>query len=172
MAGDRRPLIERFWSYVDKHGPYDKGNLGRCWYWTGALGRDRGYMRIAGVKRPASHVAWFLRTGQWPTQLMLHKCDVPVCVRFSHLFQGTHKDNSQDMAKKGRGCKSHPHLSAANTSGFKGVHWDASKDCWIAKLSVRGCTQHIGRFEHAIQAAFAYDAAATEVLGMLAITNA
>lgn len=175
MGRDNRPLHVRFWSYVDKHGPYAKGNLGRCWYWTGALsfrnGEGRGRMRFAGTKRLASHVAWYLYTRQWPSQQVLHKCDNPACVRFSHLFQGNSKDNAQDRARKDRGGKAQ-RLSTRNVSGYKGVHWDSRKQKWIARISFRGVLHHLGAFKYALQAAFAYDAAATELLGMLAITNA
>jgi hypothetical protein len=37
--------------------------------------------------------------------MVLHRCDVRLCVRFSHLFLGTHQDNMSDMAAKGRGGK-------------------------------------------------------------------
>jgi hypothetical protein len=55
----------------------------------------------------ANRVAWFLTTGKWPKPFACHKCDNPMCVRFSHLFEGTHKKNMEDMAKKGR-CKGIP----------------------------------------------------------------
>ena len=48
--------------------------------------------------------AWIEAHGPIPrTTLVCHKCDNPACSRLSHLFIGSHKDNSQDMARKGRG---------------------------------------------------------------------
>jgi hypothetical protein len=50
----------------------------------------------------AHRYAWFLAHGEVPALQVLHACDVPNCVRPSHLFLGTPKDNSDDKIKKGR----------------------------------------------------------------------
>lgn len=47
-----------------------------------------------------------MSNGEIPDDLLVcHKCDNKPCVRPSHLFLGTVKDNSQDMLRKGRGNK-------------------------------------------------------------------
>jgi hypothetical protein len=99
-------LSERFWSRVNKHGsvPAHCPHLGICWAWTAGL-NSKGYGTLSANGRKsvlASHVAWFLETGEWPSENALHRCDNPVCVRFSHLFQGTQADNVADMIKKDR----------------------------------------------------------------------
>ena len=110
MRDRDKSLAERFWSKVDKSG--------KCWLWTGdavgAKGKAYGRLRANGVKTLASHVAWFLHTGVWPTLNVLHKCDNPPCVRFSHLFQGNTTINMQDMIAKGRAV--HPNGEANGQS--------------------------------------------------------
>lgn len=34
--------------------------------------------------------------------LVLHRCDNPPCINIDHLYLGTHKQNSQDMVRRGR----------------------------------------------------------------------
>ena len=52
--------------------------------------------------KQATHVSWYLHTGDWPTKHMCHKCDNPSCVNPHHLFEGTHQDNMDDKVRKGR----------------------------------------------------------------------
>src|SRR5712664_1832690 len=97
--------IERFWMKVDKDGPIPKlqPSLGQCWLWIGGY-NNKGYPTFYYEGSPvyAHRFAWFLKTGRWPKNNSLHKCDTPLCIRWSHLFDGTHKENTQDMIRKGR----------------------------------------------------------------------
>ena len=104
----KKPLAERFWSKVNKQGPILITKLGRCWEYTGAL--SNGYGSICVIEEDGTHrsevthrVAWFLATGTWPSEHILHKCDNKKCVRRSHHFEGTHGDNMRDMISKGKG---------------------------------------------------------------------
>jgi hypothetical protein len=101
----KQTVESRFWSHVDKHGPLLRPKLGRCWQWTGgAQARGRyGAIYVDGKLQSAHRVAWFFETGEWPDPNACHKCDNTLCVRFSHLFEGTPKDNAIDREQKGRG---------------------------------------------------------------------
>ena len=91
-----QPLSERFWSKVQK----SEG----CWLWQASLNTSGyGHILVAnGTIRPAHQVAWFLETGDWPDLCVCHHCDTPRCVRFAHLFLGSHAENMRDMTRKGR----------------------------------------------------------------------
>ena len=61
-------------------------------------------MRFLEKTWKAHRVAYKLFVGEIPEGMcVLHKCDVPSCIKPSHLFLGTHKDNAMDRERKGRG---------------------------------------------------------------------
>ena len=107
-----RSLEDRFWAKVDKDCPHG------CWLWTGCV-TDRGIGHIGGGRRSTGllgvhRVSWTIHHGDPGPLHVLHKCDTFYpngdityrrCVNPEHLFLGTHDDNMQDMANKGRNRK-------------------------------------------------------------------
>ncbi len=80
------------------------GSKGNCWEWTG-LERSNGYgvFETKGKLYSAHRFAFYSVFGPIPKDLYVcHKCDNRKCVRPSHLFLGTAKDNYMDMLSKGR----------------------------------------------------------------------
>ncbi len=56
------------------------------------------------VSYRAHRFAWMLCNGKIPDgKLIMHTCDVPLCVNPTHLMLGTHLDNARDREQKGRG---------------------------------------------------------------------
>lgn len=88
---------DTFWSKVKKKR--------RCWEWKGsALKTGYGLFGMSAGRRVGAHrAAWILTFGSIPNGLFVcHHCDNPCCVRPSHLFLGTHADNTRDMTRKNR----------------------------------------------------------------------
>lgn len=77
----------------------DKG----CMEWIGSKRNGYGRIRINGKVISAHRLSYEINVGKIPDGMCVcHFCDNPSCVRPSHLFIGTLKDNNRDRAKKGR----------------------------------------------------------------------
>ena len=76
----------------------------QCWIWHGAKNKaGYGLFRINGKQKLAHRFSYEYYIGDFDRELCVcHHCDNPSCVKPSHLFVGTHKDNSDDMIAKGR----------------------------------------------------------------------
>ena len=96
----RTPIEQRFWKYIKK--------TPTCWLWVGRSKNEWGYGviglggRNAGKER-VHRLSWMMHNGAIPPGLfVLHKCDVPACIRPDHLFLGTAADNMKDCLSKNR----------------------------------------------------------------------
>ena len=104
-VGRPRPVVERFWAKVARVDDETS-----CWLWQGKPDQD-GYGQMkdgSGNKLRPHRVALEIQLGRplGVDMQSLHKCDVPLCCRNdgerSHLFEGTARDNIDDMLAKGR----------------------------------------------------------------------
>lgn len=101
MGRPRTELAARFWSKV-KRGASDE-----CWEWQASrcgVNRAYGQFYVDGIKIVAHRVAWTLNAGLEPLPHLevCHSCDNGACCNPAHLWLGTHKQNMEDKAQKGR----------------------------------------------------------------------
>ena len=81
---------------------YNTYRLNECLMWSGWNNGEYGMMSVNGEDKKATHVAWFLSTGVWPTGFMLHRniCPSTLCVGINHLYEGSALDNQLDREAK------------------------------------------------------------------------
>lgn len=105
--------MKRFYSKIDRHGPYPTGPClkiypwlknSRCHLWTGYCDSyGYGHFRYEGTMKLAHRVMNMLKHGKLPKRIeVCHYCDNTSCINDDHLFRGTHKQNVHDMRHKGR----------------------------------------------------------------------
>jgi hypothetical protein len=140
-------LKERFMDKV-----YCDPNSG-CWIWEGyedSCGYGLFFSPLLyGKNRPgrANRGAYMLFKGHIPDGLcVLHSCDARLCVNPDHLRLGTHAENMQDMALRGR----------ADRRGSRLPLGVRVRDGRIyGELKVSGKTRHLGLFRSIEEAAAA-----------------
>lgn len=99
-----------FWARVQK----SEG----CWLWTGAKNRNGyGYLGMNNKDILAHRFSWIVNVGEIRAgKCVLHRCDVPACVRPDHLFVGDHLTNVRDCIAKGRRFTNHKQAARTKAS--------------------------------------------------------
>ena len=169
--------IARFWMQVkidtsSKLKYTHNKCLGHCWIWQGSLFLS-GYGRIGiNNKTYRTHrLSYYLFNGTIAKdKFICHRCDKPICVNPHHLFEGTPKDNTFDMIRKGR--KINPGKRTKKTKNFKiknsssqyhGVFYRKDNNKWRARYTLNYENFYIGQFDTELEAAEAYNSAVKEV---------
>jgi hypothetical protein len=142
--------IVRFWAKVNKDGPIPTHcpELGACWIWTASCNvKGYGKLNVNGKHMAAHRIAFFLEHGRCPTPCGLHRCDNPLCVRPSHIREGTQLENVRDCITKGRdargernGSRLHPERRARGDRHGSRTHPERlprGEDHARAKLTVQ-----------------------------------
>jgi len=123
---------------------------------------NAGYTQVAhkGKRMLLHRLAYFLHTGETPQEID-HINHDRKNNRFENLRAATSSLN-----------KCNAPMRVTNSSGFKGVWHDKTRNRYTAQFQYQGVNRRLGRFKTAEEAARAYDRAAVEAVGEFAMTNA
>lgn len=129
---------------------------------VGSLG-SHGYLvvNLLGSPQLLHRIAWAIVHGEFPRDRLDHINRVRTDNRVSNLRACTH---AQNLANSG--------LRRDNTSGRKGIFWDAKKKLWRAAITIEGKQRWLGRRKDPDKAAALYADAALKHYGAFALTGA
>lgn len=142
-----------------------------CFYWLVCVYKPRlvgkkagarrpdGYIQVAidGVLHRAHRLAFFYMTGRWPAADIDHRDLVRSNNKWDNLREATSSQNKQNIG-----------LKKNNTSGIKGVYWNAAAGKWAVEI-IKDKTKHrLGFFDCKEDAGTAYARKAAELFGEFA----
>jgi hypothetical protein len=130
--------VSRFWSRVNKNGsmPSHVPMIGNCWEWEDSVfSSGYGRMWFKGKSQRAHRVSFFIHNGKM-VDLVMHACDNQLCVRPSHLKEGTPLLNIRDAISKGRKIPPPLHDLCALGHPYSGNNLYTSP---VGKRSCRAC---------------------------------
>lgn len=117
---------------------------------------SKGYRcgSVRGRSYQLHRLAWYLHYGVWPPADIDHINGDRADNRIANLRLATRKENSRNRK-----------MHHTNTSGFRGVTWDRTKNRWKAKITVDGRSCSLGNFLDPAKASEAYEKAAAKHFG-------
>lgn len=84
----------------------------------------------------AQRLAWLYMTGEWPPRLVDHKDRNETNNRWENLRLADNSENASNSK-----------LSAANTSGHKGIHWYKRHQKWAVQIGIGMKKIYLGYFD-------------------------
>jgi hypothetical protein len=136
----KRPSAEdRFWSRVDKNGPFCDYLASVCWLWTGYTGGNGyGKLRVQDRHIWSHRFSYEMAHGTIPAGMTVdHACHRSACVNPDHLRLATYKQNSENRAGAD---------TTNASSGIRGVTWDKHAQRWLARVGHGGVRVFVGSF--------------------------
>lgn len=144
---------ERFWSKVDKSGPWCEAFQSHCWVWTRRI-NDHGYGQfMVDGKSVLSHRFSYGLVNQFVPPMLDHGCHVRRCVNQSHLRPATPKQNAENRSGPDRGSR----------SGVRGVYWVADCGRWKGQIKHGDQLLYLGLFDTIAEAEVAVIAKRNEL---------
>lgn len=109
---------ERFWSKVDKNGPwpYVVDLMDQCWVWIPPAKSNNGFgqFKFRGANQGAHRVSYMVSVGNMSNMIAVgHKCQNKICVNPNHLV--ARPKHVKPYKEKRAKCKRGHPLVPANT---------------------------------------------------------
>lgn len=115
-----------------------------------------GYLvgAIHNVKYKSHRVIWAMINDEWPSGDVDH----------INSDRGDNRDSNLRAASRSQNMRNRG-ATKSNSTGLKGVCWDASRRKWLAQIRIHGRNKYLGRYDTPELAHLAYKSAATKLHG-------